>query len=1127
MNRFRCTNAIYVGIRIEDSEIEAFRRIEQGHLVARRCEAYVEYSHNYGRMEAQEMSNRLYGKWSKAFSRTLTLRERLHLLESNKSRPIPARKSASARKKIGVWRTRKPYTDNAAFQRRLQDLTIDENALRRAIVFPVTGAARRYVMQKPVWTSLAALLKARAGSTYINTHGEAFGFAGIVAPLIEQTKQSLARDIREVIGKGVPGFIDAEWLLGQAQDVLVEQLNKIVQKTFLLELRVAKLRGQLRGENSSERYQSYLHLLEGPRYVSQIFSEYPVLLEIITSCMAMWRTNVSQFVHRLVQDHSIIEKSLFDGRSIGALREWRIGLGDSHRDGRSVITLGFESGHKLIYKPRSLAIDIGFNQFVAWCNRASPDYPMRTVRTIDRGMYGWCECIAQTDAASPADIEAFFYRQGKFIALFYALQAGDLHCENMIACGSHPVYVDLETLFQVPPAIESVLGSADPSNAAAATVLETFILPVSSKISGSTYIDVSIFGATPDQQLSTTFPGLLDVNTDEAHLGEKAVTLDITAHLPVLEGKVIDSTEYRSSVQAGFIALYDVIANHRESLARDMLQWFAGSTIRHLARPTEIYSVMAHCSLHPDYLRDEMERRALFERLFVDGYGSAWLNRLLEAEIEDIAKLDVPYFYREFDNESIFDSRGRAVSGIRFPSPSRIAVHQLSRLSDSDRNAQVQLIAIALNGEYEGPRASNEAMAAGVQEESRNGALLREARTIALSLLRSTVRSGGNTYWMCQTTGTASTSVTSPNILNLYDGQLGIALFLGIFSSVTGCRDSFTACMESLDTVRRWSRGGRIGFLCNGVFSGSAGYAYALATLGIALKRDELIAEAFHWVATFDPEQNSDDLDVVGGAAGCVLFFNSLLELTYEPAYALHRVRLLQLVARLADRIARGAKPQVTGIGWHVRGVADHALTGFAHGNAGFAAALFVSAKMLGERRYYDLAVQAIAFENHHYSIELGNWRNLLKADTDSPGECAWCHGAPGILLGRLLSKANIAKADPLSLQLDIDIQRALQAGTRASRSDNASLCHGVLGNHDLLTTAEHVLNIAPNTPSRSSQIQFHSQNDWRCGDIARNRVSSVNVSRGLMVGTAGIGYGLLRQAFRQRVPSVLDLSIR
>ena len=66
----------------------------------------------------------------------------------------------------------------------------------------------------------------------------------------------------------------------------------------------------------------------------------------------------------------------------------------------------------------------------------------------------------------------------------------------------------------------------------------------------------------------------------------------------------------------------------------------------------------------------------------------------------------------------------------------------------------------------------------------------------------------------------------------------------------------------------------------------------------------------------------------------------------------------------------------------------------------------------------------------------------------------AWCHGAPGIGLGLL---GALEQLDDAQIREEIDI--ALNTTIQYSFASNHSLCHGALGNIELLLTATRLLN--------------------------------------------------------------------
>jgi lantibiotic modifying enzyme len=129
----------------------------------------------------------------------------------------------------------------------------------------------------------------------------------------------------------------------------------------------------------------------------------------------------------------------------------------------------------------------------------------------------------------------------------------------------------------------------------------------------------------------------------------------------------------------------------------------------------------------------------------------------------------------------------------------------------------------------------------------------------------------------------------------------------------------------------------------------------------------------------------------------------------------------------------------------------------------------------------------------------------------------AWCNGAPGIGLARL---STLEQLDQVATRGEIDA--ALKTTLSHGFGRNHCLCHGDLGNLELLLHAGRILNdlrFGVEVCSVASAIvEGVAQNKVLCG-------TPMNVTTpSLMTGLAGIGYGLLRLAERQRVPCVLTL---
>lgn len=93
---------------------------------------------------------------------------------------------------------------------------------------------------------------------------------------------------------------------------------------------------------------------------------------------------------------------------------------------------------------------------------------------------------------------------------------------------------------------------------------------------------------------------------------------------------------------------------------------------------------------------------------------------------------------------------------------------------------------------------------------------------------------------------------------------------------------------------------------------------------------------------------------------------------------------------------------------------------------------------------------------------------------------------------------------------------------------DNASLCHGYGGNRDIARMAmSEVWRMDSSLINRSRWLASMSD-QWprQCGDINRSDIYHPQAANGLMLGYAGIGYGLLRQIAPDVVPSVLRIEV-
>jgi lantibiotic modifying enzyme len=201
--------------------------------------------------------------------------------------------------------------------------------------------------------------------------------------------------------------------------------------------------------------------------------------------------------------------------------------------------------------------------------------------------------------------------------------------------------------------------------------------------------------------------------------------------------------------------------------------------------------------------------------------------------------------------------------------------------------------------------------------------------------------------------------------------------------------------------------------------------------------------------------------------------------------------------------------------------IRDQYLTGLSHGAAGIGYALAGLYEWTGDSRFHAATLDAQIYETSLFSEKERNWPNLLLPLKDGGYDFwnSWCHGAPGIGLGRLGSMPS-CQTDTTA----VDIEHALAKAGQMELTNLDIACCGNMGRVELLIEASTRLN-KPEHLQRAKAIG--SAIVERAREQGRY---SAGVKDGIVIptfhqGLAGIGYQLLRMADPATVPSVLTWS--
>jgi len=1049
--------------------------------------------------------------------RALPLSERAQALRSAGEAAV-AFDQATATRRVERWRARRPLSDDGYFAQRLATVDLTEALFHQLLGEPPQATAAR-LAAPPAWLERFA----QAWTTPEEATDSGLPLADLpeilhaIAPLIRDGCRRLAQGLQQVLTDHPGSPLDRDEALRLCVANLAPRLNSLLTRVIALELNVARLQGLLKGETPEERFTYFVGGLRDRERALAFLREYPVIARQAVLIIDRWVAINLETLGRLCQDWSLLRERFSPQADPGRLTRLQDGLGDRHRGGRSVTQIGFESGLRLIYKPKPMAVENHFHELLTWIEARGFDQ-FRLMGVLDRGTYGWCEFIPQLPCHSEAEVHRFYRRQGAYLALLHLLQATDFHFENLIAHGDQPVLIDLETLFHPeflnldPQKASEIAG-----NLVDESVLRTGLLPRRSWANDeSAGLDASGLGWT-EGQLSPRPAEIVEATgTDEMRVERRRLVITGGQNRPTLNGDPIDVINYVDDVVEGFAAMYRFLLEHRGPLTAPdgPLARFADDEVRVVLRPTMLYSLLLREGNHPDLVRDALDRDRFFDRLWVHVDRVPYWLRAIGAEHADLWQNDIPVFTTITTARDLWTSQAERLPDFFNLSGMEQVLRRASLLSEADLTRQIWVIRASfatLSIGRDDARMPRFALAE-PQEPATPDSFLRAARQVGDRLEQLALRGQDDLSWTGIRAVREHFWAMEPLGLDLYSGLPGVALFFAALGRVTGEERYTELARGALRSIRSILAKPEAGLEWAGAFCGWGGLLYAYLHLSDLLQEPALLDEAEQLLDRLPTLIEEDrQIDLLTGVAGLLL---TLLRL--------HRVRAsdrtLALAVRCGERLLTTAQPLEAGVGW-VTPLSNKPLAGLSHGAAGMAWALLELAAVTGDERFRQTALRAISYEQSLFVPGPKNWLDLRAEAEAHPFMTAWCHGAPGVGMARL---AVLPYLDSAATRREI--WDSIEATRQSGFGQNHSLCHGDLGNLDLLLQAGLLLDesglVAEGRRIGGAVLESIRRDGWLCG------VPLGVETPGLMNGLAGIGYGLLRLAAPEALPSILMLEL-
>ena len=716
------------------------------------------------------------------------------------------------------------------------------------------------------------------------------------------------------------GGPDARVVLAGARDWLGGRLVRLAGRTLVGELRSARRADALRGENGRERFDAFVRGLAVRRELARLLHRHPVLARLLAECCLHTVAAAAELVDRLRADRPGIVAHLLEGDP-GRLAAMRLGVGDAHAAGRTVALLDFADGQRLVYKPRPLGLHARWNELLDWFAGRRPDLAPRGVRVLPGDGYGWAEFVAARPCGSADEVSGFYRRLGAQLALLHAVDATDIHCENLVAGGDQPVVVDVETLFHPHWAPESDGGDDPAAQVLAASAHRTTVLPY--PVFGEHgVLDISAIGAGKGAVHPDDLPAWADPGTDLMRLIRRRPPYPGGDNRPVLAGAPAEPAEHTGSLVSGFRAAYRVLAAHAAELTggEGVLGRFAGEWTRLVMRPSQTYADWLAESTEPELLRDLAGRERAFAAL-ADETGYRHLDALVAQELADLMSGDLPVFAARTDALDVRTAAGGTVRGLLDADGLSAARARISRMGPRDLHRQEWLIEATLAttrpavGHTAGPPADEPVLGRPPDQQH----LFAHAAGIGDELLARSCRGAGRANWLGLERLDGEYWSVQPAGAGLAEGYCGIALFLAELGRLSGISRYLDLADQAVRPLPKMvtllaetpALAAAVG---PGGFYGLGGICYATARLANLLENPALTAAVPGALAAVATARTSECADVADGTAGALLAVDAVFAETGLPEAA-------DLARLLSERLARQRWPDARGFLWGRDGV--------------------------------------------------------------------------------------------------------------------------------------------------------------------------------------------------------------
>jgi|GEM_PF-6087064 len=881
-------------------------------------------------------------------------------------------------------------------------------------------------------------------------------FITVLLPVFESIYQSLNQTLKTL--PRLHSKLTSARLANHLRQDLVNLLLPMIIKCCVIEMHKLRIHEALKGNTPEERFNDFIKQSMEKAMYERLWDTYPVLKQCVETKANDYIVAMNEFLQHLNNDLEQIEKTLLP-QPIKRFTNFKAS-GDTHRQCRRVIIISATSENgdaiRFVYKPRSLSNERYYADFCRWYNSVSrtPDLKFPTI--IEHDTHGYCEFIEHTTCKKPSDINEFYHSLGEISALLLIINGLDIHYENLIAQGPHPVLIDMECIMA--PVINAYQHSYP-------NVGQSLILPRQTNVNKkSKGVDISGLSENDDQRSWRKVPRWHKPGTDEMHLIREDATIKTLGNTPRLSHqRAKPINQFAIDFEQGFKTGYRTLMKHRQLLLSDNSPLFKNDSVvtRYLFRSTSDYAILLNESYHPLLL--------MMKKKYHDHIN--WLDEILAyrpyyqnvviSEKKDIYKGDIPYFESRADVQAVYDSHLEPVTCEIVRSGEEQARQLLQYLSHDHLKTQCQLIQFSFIAHNWNKLDITEIKGMRYHQNTNHNL---KCQDIIQHITQTATITDGHISWVQLSLDEHQSWVSDLTGFTFYNGTMGVAFTLAQWHRLYSCRDCQRMTEQILKSIyHHISEHPAVGFGLNG-YAGMLYAAHHIHQCGFDEAKPIIDHLIQHPNAT--PNHHDEVFDLMGGICHDI---TTLLHLKND--YNLEESTIHEKMNFLKEKCPDPTTFAHDEDSHFEDGTIHPPLLSYAHGIAGVAICFSRYAKQFNDPFAKEWVFKTFDLLDHYFNTDRKYWPDMrfccdVKALDDVTAQPpAWCGGHVGIGLFYIECFEQWPELKERALNR---LENALYVTKKIAESNQQlpNLCCGFYGDLDFLV---EINNRLPNTLSTAT----------------------------------------------------------